>query len=487
MDDLKRSTAASVPTEEEAGDVIRAVEGAASAYLARLEEDPVLLGGAEAAAGRFEGVTLPEEGHGAEDALEMLFRDGIRAATRSSGPRFFHFVTGGTTPAALGADWLATVLDQNALGWVGSPLATTLESVSVAWLKDLFGLPPTWGGVLTTGATMANFVALASARRWYGEQHGVDVEEQGLAGVPQVPVFSSGYIHPSALKALAMLGVGRSNVSALSRDPIGRLDEEALRAALQKLDGRPSIVVANAGEVNAGDFDPIARMADLAEEYGAWLHVDGAFGLFAGVSPRTERLIDGVTRADSVIADGHKWLNVPYESGFAFVKAPAYLPGAFSASAAYLTSPDDPRPSYMYMGPEMSRRARSLAVWATLYAYGRTGYRSIVERHLDLALRVAARVDDSAELERLADVPLNIVCFRFRPPGLTESELDDLNRRLGEAILGDGRVFVGTTIYDGHVAFRPAFVNWRTTEEDVDGLVDVVLELGHQLMRRPPR
>jgi glutamate/tyrosine decarboxylase-like PLP-dependent enzyme len=228
-------------------------------------------------------------------------------------------------------------------------------------------------------------------------------------------------------------------------------------------------------------------MADLADEYGAWLHVDGAFGLFAAVSPRTERLVDGVTRADSVIADGHKWLNVPYESGFAFVKERAYLPGAFSASAAYLTNPDDPRPSYMYMGPEMSRRARSLAVWATLYAYGRAGYRSMVERHLDLAQRVAARVDASVELERLADVPFNIVCFRFRPPGATETELDDLNRRLGEAILSDGRVFVGTTVYDGQVAFRPAFVNWRTSEEDVDGLLDVVVELGHRLMSQPPR
>jgi glutamate/tyrosine decarboxylase-like PLP-dependent enzyme len=487
MNDGKRTAAGSVPAGEEVHGVIQAVERAASEYLDRLEEDPVLLGGAEEAASRFEGVALPEKGHGAEHALDVLLRDGIAAATRSSGPRFFHFVTGGTTPAALGADWLATVLDQNALAWIGSPLATTLESVSVAWLKDLFGLPPTWGGVLTTGATMANLVALASARRWYGEQLGVDVEEQGLAGVPQIPVFSSGHIHPSALKALAMLGVGRSNVAALSRDSIGRLDEAALRGALRELDGRPSIVVANAGEVNAGDFDPIARMADLADEFGAWLHVDGAFGLFAAVSPRTERLVDGVTRADSVIADGHKWLNVPYESGFAFVKERAYLPGAFSASAAYLTNPDDPRPSYMYMGPEMSRRARSLAVWATLYAYGRAGYRSMVERHLDLAQRVAARVDASVELERLADVPFNIVCFRFRPPGATETELDDLNRRLGEAILSDGRVFVGTTVYDGHVAFRPAFVNWRTSEEDVDKLLDVVVELGHRLMSEPPR
>jgi glutamate/tyrosine decarboxylase-like PLP-dependent enzyme len=485
--DREHNRRTSVPAAEEVADVLEAVGRAASDYLARLDEQPVVVAEAEKAAGRFEGLALPEVGHGASKAVEMLLHDGIPAATRSSGPRFFHFVTGGTTPAAFGADWLATVLDQNALGWVGSPLATTLESVALAWLKDLFGLPPAWGGVLTTGATMANFVALAAARRWFGEQHGVDVEEQGLSGIPQIPVFSSGYIHPSALKALAMLGIGRSNLSALSGDSIGRLDETALEAALRKLAGRPSIVVANAGEVNAGDFDPIARMADLAEEHGAWLHVDGAFGLFAALSSRTKHLVDGVTRAHSVIADGHKWLNVPYESGFAFVNDPDYLPGAFRATAAYLTNPTDPRPSYMYMGPEMSRRARSLAVWATLYAYGRAGYRSIVERHLDLARRVAARVDYSTELERLADAHFNIVCFRFRPPGLTEAELDDLNRRLGEAILTDGRVYVGTTVYDGHVAFRPAFVNWRTTEQDVDALVEVVLQLGHECMERTPR
>jgi glutamate/tyrosine decarboxylase-like PLP-dependent enzyme len=478
---MKRSRHHVTPAAGEVSDVIDAVAERAAEYLAGVADDPVVADDVVGAARRLEGERLPEDGRGAKAALEMLFDAGIRAATRSSGPRFFHFVTGGTTPAALGADWLATVLDQNALGWVGSPLATTLESVSIAWLKELFVLPPTWGGVLTTGATMANFVALASARRWYGEQHGTDIEEQGLAGLPQLPVFSSGYIHPSALKALAMLGVGRSNVRTLTRDAVGRLDDASLEDALRDLGGRPSIVVANAGEVNAGDFDPIARVADLCERYGAWLHVDGAFGLFARVSPRTAHLADGVERAHSVIADAHKWLNVPYESGFAFVRDAAYLPGAFSATAAYLTKPDDPRPSFMYMGPEMSRRARSLPIWATLYAYGRRGYRSIVEHHLDLAQHARARVDESPDLERMADVPFNIVCFRFRPRGVPKSDLDDLNRRLGEAILTDGRVYVGTTVYDGRVAFRPAFVNWRTAERDVDALIDVVLELGQEL------
>jgi glutamate/tyrosine decarboxylase-like PLP-dependent enzyme len=364
---------------------------------------------------------------------------------------------------------------------VGTPLGSRLEAVTISWLKELFHLPTSWGGVITTGATMANFTAFAAARRWYGERHGVDVEEHGLAGVPPVPVLSGGYIHASAVKALAMLGIGRASVRRLTSDRVGRVDLEALEDGLRELGGGPAILVAAAGEVNAGDFDPIEAMADLAERYGAWLHVDGAFGLFARVTPRAQSLAAGVERAHSVIADGHKWLNVPYDSGFAFVRDPMALPKAFTASADYLPSPDDPHPNFGYFGPEMSRRARALTAWASLRAYGRNGYRAMVERHLDLAQRLARRVDEEPELERLADVPLNVVCFRARTAGLGDDELDELNRRLGEVIVEDGRVYVGTTTYDGRVALRPAIVNWRTTERDIDALVEVVLELGRSL------
>jgi glutamate/tyrosine decarboxylase-like PLP-dependent enzyme len=256
------------------------------------------------------------------------------------------------------------------------------------------------------------------------------------------------------------------------------MDLPALRSELHRLDGAPALVIASAGEVNAGDFDPIDAMADLCQEFGAWLHVDGAFGLFAAVSPRAQALVAGVARADSAIADGHKWLNVPYDCGFAFVKDPSLLVPVFAFQAPYLPSPSGPHVGFAHKGPEGSRRARSFAVWATLKAYGRSGYREMIERCLDLTQRLAARVDASRDLERLADVPLNIVCFRYRPPGTPEDELDELNRRLGEAVIEDGRVFFGTTIYEGHVAFRPAIVNWRTREQDVDLIVDVVLELG---------
>ena len=438
----------------------------AQRYLAELDESAVLADRGE----RFGG-SLPEDGDGALAALAELVA-GADIATRSSGPRFFHFVTGGTTPAALGADWLTSLLDQNAFSATSSPFGTHLEGVSVRWLLELFELPTDWGGVLTSGATAANFVGLACARRWWAEQHDVDIDERGFAGLPAVPVLSTEYVHASARKALAMLGLGRESVQVVKPEHL----EEALRA----LGGAPAIVIGNAGDVNTGDFDPIERFAELAAAHNAWLHVDGAFGLFARLTPKAAALAAGVERANSVIADGHKWLNVPYDCGFAFVRDKEYLAPPFRLAAPYLPSDELP-------GPEASRRARALAVWATLRAYGRSGYRAMVERHLELAQRLAARVDDEPELERLAETKLNIVCFRVRLPGLDDEELDELNSALGQDVLRDGRVFFGTTRYDGKVAFRPAIVNWRTTESDVDLIVDVLLELATARRASPAR
>jgi glutamate/tyrosine decarboxylase-like PLP-dependent enzyme len=465
------------PDPDELQGVIDLTARAAGEYLEGVADRPVRDPRADEVAATFGG-PLPEEGVGAERALQELL-GGLGAAVHSAGPKFFHFVNGGTTPAALGADWLATTLDQNPGAWVSSPLAGRLEQVSIEWLKELFGLPAAWGGVLTTGATMANFVALACARRWCAMRAGVDVDDLGVAAAPPITVLGGGYTHPSDVKALGMLGVGRGLVQKLSRDAVGRVDLDAMEAALRDLDGGPAIVIGSAGEVNAGDFDPLVDMASLAERYGAWFHVDGAFGLFAALSPRTKHLVEGIERADSVIADGHKWLNVPYENGFAFVRDPALLPAVFGSSAAYLPDIDDPEPNWGYRGPEMSRRARSFPVWATLRAYGREGHRAIVENDLDLAQELAATVDAAPDLERLAEVPLNIVCFRYRPVDSEDGpELNDLNRRIGEAALTDGRVFFGATNYGGRVAFRPALVNWRTRAEDVDLVPQVVRELG---------
>ena len=456
-----------------AEDLLRTTVEEALGYLRSLPERPVRTATTDTTARSFAG-PLPEDGAPAEEVIARLVA-GLDGAHASAGPRFFHFVTGGATPAALAADWLASAVDQNAFSWASSPLGGQLEATSIRWLLDLFGLPSRWGGVLTTGATMANFTALATARSWWAERHGVDPDRDGLAGLPPMPIFSSGHVHPSATKALAMLGLGRDRVARLASDDRGTLDVPALAAALRALHGAPAVVIANAGEVNAGLFDPIGAVADLCQEHGAWLHVDGAFGLFARLAPEAAPLAEGIERADSVIADGHKWLNVPYECGFAFVHQPARLASAFTLAAAYL--PADEQPNFGYLGPESSRRARSFAVWATLSAYGRAGYRAMVERHLALARRLAERVDAAPDLELLAPAQLNIVAFRYAPPGFS-GDLDALNDRVGAAVNDDGRVMFGTTRYRGMAAFRPAITNWRTTEADVDLIADVVREVG---------
>jgi glutamate/tyrosine decarboxylase-like PLP-dependent enzyme len=464
-------------------ELVPALELAAAeslSYLGDIGERAVLSPQAEPALEGFGG-PLPDEGSGALESLRELTELAEVAATRSSGPRFFHFVMGGGTPAALGADWLASAYDQVAYAWASSPMASAIERVATRWLRELFELPEEMAGILVSGATMANFSGLAAGRSWWAEQHGIDVDEQGLEGLPQAPVFSSGYLHPSAKQAISMLGLGRERVQVLTRDSVGRLDLDALERELDALDGAPAIVIANAGEVNTGDFDPLPDIAELLRDRKAWLHVDGAFGLFARLAPETAALTSGIERADSIAADAHKWLNVPYDCGFAFVRDPAYLANAFAVGAPYLPSTDDPHPNFGMLTPENSRRARAIAVWATLSAYGRTGHRAMVERHLALARRLAERVDAEPELQRLADVKLNIVCFRAKPDRVAEDELDALNTRLGSDLLADGRVFCGTTVYDGRVAFRPAIVNWQTTEADVDLLVEVLLEL----LRRP--
>ena len=329
---------------------------------------------------------------------------------------------------------------------------------------------------------MANFTCLAAARQWWGEKLGVDVSQSGLHGLPRMQVVSSGYIHASCYKALAMLGLGRDCVRTFARDRVGRLDLTALEAALSE-DDSPKVIVANAGEVNAGDFDPIDAMADLAERFGAWLHVDGAFGLFASAAPETRHLVAGVERADSATSDGHKWLNVPYDCGFAFVRDLRLLAGTFRLVADYLPDPDDPAPMLSSIGPESSRRARSLSVWATLHAYGRKGLQRMIEEHRRLTRHLAARVDESPQLERLADAPLNIVCYRFNPGDRNETELDRINRALSEAILEDGQVYVGSTLYGGRVALRPAIVNWRTSEADIDLLVERSIAVAEKVSR----
>ncbi len=462
---------------------LRQVVDAAGPYLDTLPERLVYDRAAEPLLGELSG-PLPDQGAGTKAAVETLLRVGTATATASAGPRFYHFVIGGSTPAALAADWIVSLLDQNAFVRASSRFADAVETVTLDWLRELVGLPRGWGGALTASATFANLTGLALATHWWAERYGVDVAAAGLAGLPRMPVLSGGYVHPSARKALQMLGHGKDTIEVFTSDGIGRIDLAGVRRRLAELGGAPAVLIGTAGEPNAGEFDPLCELADVAAESGAWLHVDGAFGLFAALSPRTAHLTAGVERADSIAADAHKWLNVPYESGFALVREPERLGPAFGMpGAAYLPGPDDPRGGYGLLGPESSRRARALPIWASLAAYGRTGYRELVERHCDLAAHLAAVVDAAPDLERLAEVPLNVVCFRYRPADLAEPELDHVNRRLGELLLDDGRVFAGTTVYRGRAALRPAISNWRTTAADLDLLVDVVRELGARAAR----
>jgi glutamate/tyrosine decarboxylase-like PLP-dependent enzyme len=423
---------------------------------------------------------LPEKGNGARATIEKLIELNDKAGGNVVGPKSYHFVIGGSTPAALGADLLATAYEAITYTWVLSPTGVEMEIQALDWLKELFGLPASWSGVMVTGATMANFVCLAAGRQWWGEQMGVDVSETGLSGLPQMPVLTSGFVHAATLKCLAVQGIGRGNVQRFTRDDFGRLDIDAMSRALDALDGSPAMVVVNAGEVNAGEFDPVEEMIDLARAHNCWVHVDGAFGLFAAASPRTAHFVKGVEKADSVTVDGHKWLNVPYDSGYAFVRDRGLMARAFRYSADYLPDENDERPTMGAIGPESSRRARSFAVWATLKAYGREGQQRIVEHCLDITQHFAEKVREADDFELMNDPHLNVVSFRYNPGGMGDDALDQLNEALGEAVLADGRFLVGTSKMGARTIFRPAFSNWRIREEDVEEMLEVIREVANR-------
>jgi len=439
----------------DAGALDRLLEGttaAAREFLARLPERAaaVALSADEAPA------PLPE-GMGEMAALEAFQRRYEARLSGSAGPRYWGFVTGGTTPAALSGDWLVGVYDQNVSNAVGSA-AAAVEREAAAWLRELFGLPADHEGVFVTGATQSNTVALATAREWAYARLGHDAAEDGLAGAPRVAVLA-GAAHSSIDKSLAVLGLGRRSLERLALLP-GRtaLDMGALSRRLGELSGQPAIVVASAGEVNTGDFDDLAAAAAICREHGAWLHVDGAFGLFAALSPKHAGRLRGVEEADSITTDLHKWLNVPYDAGVVFCRRPDLTRRVFRATSAYLGDSPDP----LHLTPENSRRFRALPVWMSLAAYGRSGVGAWVARNCALAERLAAGLGLIPELEVLSAVPLNIVCFALRE-GDTEARDRVLDR-----VVRDGRVFLSPTSLFGRPAIRAALSNWRTEEGDIE-------------------
>src|SRR5579885_454082 len=407
------------------------------------------------------GGPLPEKPTDPETVLALLDELGSPATMATAGGRYFGFVNGSSLPVTLAANWLAGAWDQNVALAVMSPVATALEEIALRWLVELLGLPPETGGGFVTGATMANFTALAAARHAQLEQVGWDVEADGLFGAPPLTVVVGEEAHASLLKALAMLGLGRRRVVTVPADGQGRMRADAF----PKLDG-PSIVCIQAGNVNTGAFDPAKEICARAHAAGAWVHVDGAFGLWAAAAPGRAHLAAGVADADSWATDAHKWLNVPYDSGLAFVRNPAHLRAAMALNAAYLIQGETREPSQYT--PEASRRARGIEVWAALRALGRAGVADLVERTCRHAARFAEGLR-AAGYRILNEVVINQVLVSFGD--------DDLTRRVMAQLQADGTCWCGGTVWQGQAAMRISVSSWATTETDVERSLAAMLRI----------
>jgi glutamate/tyrosine decarboxylase-like PLP-dependent enzyme len=407
------------------------------------------------------GGPLPQSPSDPSEVLALLDDIGSPATVATAGGRYFGFVIGGSLPAALAANWLAGAWDQNAAMRVMSPVAARLEEIALDWMVDLLGLPSGSGAGVVTGTTMANFSALAAARTALLQRAGWSVEEQGLFGAPPMHVVVGDEVHVSVLKALSMLGLGHSRVTRVPADAQGRMRPEAL----PPLDDR-TLVCIQAGNVNTGAFDPAGEICARAHESGSWVHVDGAFGLWAAVSPRYAPLLAGAGAADSWAIDCHKWLNVPYDSGVAVVRTPEYLHTAMTFSAPYLT-PGDGREPWHYV-PESSRRARGVELWAAMRSLGRSGLREMIERNCRQAKVFAERVRESG-FTVLNDVVLNQVLVSF---GSAEE-----TRRVIAAVQNDGTCWCGGTQWHGHAAMRISVSSWATTDEDVERSVAAMIRI----------
>ncbi|WP_321477984.1 pyridoxal-dependent decarboxylase [uncultured Paludibaculum sp.] len=402
---------------------------------------------------------LPEGPMDAVRVLETLDRIGSPATTGMAGRRYFGFVIGGSLPAALRANWLAGAWDQCPGLFAASPIGTVLEEVCLDWLLDILKLPAESGGAFVTGATVANFTALAAARHTVLARVGWDVEAEGLFGAPPITVVVGEEAHPSLIKALGLLGLGRSRVVRIPIDAQGRM----VAAKIPPLGG-PAIVCMQAGNVNTGAFDPAVEICARAHSSGAWVHVDGAFGLWAAASPRHAHLVEGVGQADSWATDAHKWLNVPYDSGLAFVRDAAALKRAMSLTAAYLPQGQHREPSQYT--PELSRRARGVEIWAALKSLGRAGLADLIDRNCRHASRFAAALQQGGG-EILNEVVLNQVLVAFGDAERTRQVIERVQR--------DGTCWCGPTEWHGRTAMRISVSSWATRDEDVERSVAAIL------------
>jgi glutamate/tyrosine decarboxylase-like PLP-dependent enzyme len=419
------------------------------------------------------GGPIPERGENPEAVVQALARDAEPGLVGTAGPRYFGFVVGGGVPAALAADWLTSAWDQNAGLYALSPAAAVVEEVAAAWLIDVFGLPEGSSVGFVTGATMANFTAIAAGRHAVLERVGWNVEEDGLIGAPPVAVVVGDEAHVTIFVSLQMLGLGRARVHRVAADEQGRMRPDALRETLARIDG-PTIVCAQAGNVNTGAFDPLPEIvAAVRERPNAWLHVDGAFGLWAAAVPEFADRVIGLAGADSWTTDSHKWLNVPYDSGIVIVRDVAAHHAAMTLGAAYYVETEGgERDSYNWV-PESSRRARGFSVYAALRSLGRAGLAEMIDRCCVLARRMADGLRGAPGVTILNDVVLNQVLVRFDPPG--GGDADAFTRAVIAAVQTDGTCWLGGTTWHGMAAMRISVSNWSTTEADADLSVEAIL------------
>jgi glutamate/tyrosine decarboxylase-like PLP-dependent enzyme len=413
---------------------------------------------------------LPEHGSADEEVLALLDEVGSPATMAMAGRRFFGFVIGGSLPITVASNWLSTAWDQNVVMHEVTPATATLEQVAIDWMVDLFGLPGNTGAGFVTGATVANFTALAAARHRVLADAGWNVEADGLIGAPAVTVIVSDEAHPTLFKSLGMLGLGRNRVVRVPTDKQGRM----IAARLPVIEG-PTIVCTQAGNINTGAFDPIIDVCAAVRPHGAWVHVDGAFGLWAAASPTHRYLTDGIAEADSWATDAHKWLNVPYDSGIAFVRNGADLAASMAITADYLITETEHRNPSDYT-PELSRRGRGVDVWAALKSLGRAGVEDLVDGCCRHARRFAAGFSD-AGFEILNDVVLNQVLVSFGDEAMT--------RRIIAAIQRDGTCWCGATVWQGRTAMRISVSSWATTDDDVEKSLRAMIAIARMLAKSP--
>jgi glutamate/tyrosine decarboxylase-like PLP-dependent enzyme len=405
---------------------------------------------------------MPDDGTDGRTVLSILDELGSPATVTMAGPRYFGFVIGGSLPVTVATNWLTTAWDQNVGMHEVTPATSILERVAMDWMIDLFGLPTDCAAAFVTGATVANFTALAAARNRVYSDMGWDVEADGLIGAPPVSIIVSEETHPTVFKSLGLLGFGRNRVVRAAVDKQGRIDT----SRFPDLNG-PTIICTQAGNVNTGAFDPVGDICEIAKPKGAWVHVDGAFGLWAAASQKLSPLCSGFAAADSWATDAHKWLNVPYDSGIAFVRDTAALKSAMSITADYLMTHTEFRNPSDFT-PELSRRARGVDVWAALKSLGKKGVAEMLDGCCSHARRFAAGFRD-AGYEVLNDVVLNQVLVSFGD--------DAMNRKIIDEIQEEGTCWCGVTIWQEKTAMRISVCNWSTTEDDVEMSLQVILEI----------